>query len=447
MRLMLGGLLLVMCGGVASADERPNFIVFIADDMAWDDCGAYGHPHIRTPNIDGLARDGLRFDSAFLTCSSCSPSRCSILTGRYPHNTGASELHQPLPADQITVAGRLKEAGYYTAASGKWHLGPSERKNFDRIHEGREKVWLQAIQQRAQDQPFFLWMAFFDPHRPYRDGTIDDPHKPKDAVVPPYLPNVPATRNDLAMYYDEIARMDGVIGDVLAELDKQGAADNTMVVFLSDNGRPFPRAKTTIYDSGIKTPWIVRWPKRVAAGGSTDALISSIDLSPTVLELAGLEAGPTFQGKSFSAVLSDPKAAIQDAVFAEHNWHDFNAHGRAIRTPRYKLIENGYADLPGTPPADAVRGETYQEMVKLQSQGKLAATQQQCFVVPRPAEELYDLQSDPHELRNLIDDPQHAAVRDELRAKLSAWKQQTGDRMPDRRRPPKFDRETGERLQ
>ncbi|QDT48501.1 Arylsulfatase [Symmachiella dynata] len=447
MRLMLGGMLLLMCGSAACAEERPNFIVFIADDMAWDDCGAYGHPHIRTPNIDGLARDGLRFDSAFLTCSSCSPSRCSILTGRYPHNTGASELHQPLPADQITVARRLKEAGYYTASAGKWHIGPSEKKNFDRIHNGREKVWLQAIQQRPLDQPFFLWMAFFDPHRPYQEGTIDEPHKPSDAVVPPYLPDVPETRRDLAMYYDEIARMDGVIGDVLAELDKQGAADNTVVVFLSDNGRPFPRGKTTVYDSGVKTPWIVRWPKQVTAGGSTDSLISSIDLSPTLLELAGLDVGPTFQGKSFSAVLSDPNAEVQDAVFAEHNWHDFNAHSRAIRTAQYKFIDNTYTDLPGTPPADAVRGETYQAMLKLRAQGKLTADQQQCFTLPRPAEELYDLQNDPYELQNLANDPQFTAVRDQLRAKLSQWKQQTNDTVPKTRRSPKFDRETGERLQ
>ncbi len=241
MRFIAVGMLLILSSGYLQAAEPPNFLVFIADDMAWDDCGAYGHPSIRTPHIDELARQGMRFDNAFLTCSSCSPSRCSILTGRYPHNTGASELHQPLPEDQITVAKLLKQAGYYTAAAGKWHLGPSEKKNFDRIHPGREKVWQQAIEQRPRDQPFFLWMAFFDPHRPYQPDTIKQPHTPADAVVPPYLPDVPDTRHDLALYYDEIARMDSVIGDVLAELELQGVADNTVVVFLSDNGRPFRR--------------------------------------------------------------------------------------------------------------------------------------------------------------------------------------------------------------
>src|SRR5262245_44160575 len=120
----------------AAEAERPNFIVFIADDMAWDDCGAYGHKTIRTPNLDRLARDGMRFDNAFLTCSSCSPSRASILTGRYPHNTGAQQLHWPLPADQVIFPEKLREAGYYTASAGKWHLGKAAKAKFDTVNEG-----------------------------------------------------------------------------------------------------------------------------------------------------------------------------------------------------------------------------------------------------------------------------------------------------------------------
>ncbi len=438
-------LLLGLCNTIQAA-ERPNFLIFIADDMGWNDCGAYGHPNIRTPHIDELARHGMRFDNAFLTCSSCSPSRCSILTGRYPHNTGAPELHQPLPADQITVAKLLQEAGYYTAAAGKWHLGPDEKKNFDKLYGGRENVWQTAIKQRPRNRPFFMWMAFFDPHRPYRPGTISQPHQPDDAVVPPYLPDVPETKRDLAMYYDEITRMDAVVGEVLAELEKQGDAENTVVVFLSDNGRPFPRGKTTIYDSGIKTPWIVRWPKGVEPGGATQSLISSIDLAPTLLELAAIDAGPTFQGKSFARVLANPQAKTREEIYAEHNWHDFNAHDRAVRTLRYKYIENGYQDLPGTPPADAVRGETYQAMLRLHDEGKLPANQLQCFAVPRPAAELYDLQKDPYEMHNVADDPAYAKIRDELKQKLADSREATGDRVPEQRRPRKFDRRTGKRV-
>lgn len=449
MRLMMTGFVGVLLSGLsgsAIAGERPNFIVFVADDMAWDDCRAYGHPSIRTPNIDRLARDGMRFNNAFLTCSSCSPSRCSIFTGRYPHNTGAAQLHQPLPADQVTFPKLLKQAGYYTAAAGKWHLGPSERKSFDHIRGGKSNVWLETIEKRPRDEPFFLWMAFFDPHRPYQPNTIPRPHSPADVVVPPYLPDVPETRRDLALYYDEIARMDGVIGSVLAELDKQGAAENTVVVFLSDNGRPFPRAKTTVYDSGIKTPWLVRWPRGVRRGSETKSLISSIDLGPTILELAGVKPATTIQGKSFAKILAEPTTKTRDAIFAEHNWHDFEDHSRAVRTLRYKYIQNAYTDVPGVPPADAVRGETFQAMLRLKSAEKLPAQQLQCFTLPRPAEELYDLENDPHEMQNLATDPKHTKILEELRGSLEDWKHRTDDRVPKVRRADEFDRVTGKRL-
>lgn len=244
---------------------RPNFLIFIADDMGCDDCGAYGHPRIRTPNIDRLAREGMRFTNAFLTCSSCSPSRSSIITGRYPHNTGAHQLHLPLPVEQVTFVEQLKSAGYYTATAGKWHLGPHVKSRFDLVLE-QMNVWVDTLRDRPKDQPFFMWFAFTDPHRPYDSSNISNPHTASDAVVPPYLPDNVETRQDLAQYYDEINRLDGAVGDVLNQLEQDGAAQNTFILFLSDNGRPFPRCKTTVYDSGIKTPWIVRWPGKVQGG-------------------------------------------------------------------------------------------------------------------------------------------------------------------------------------
>jgi len=287
---------------IFAADPRPNIILFIADDQAWNDCGAYGHPHIRTPNQDRLAREGMRFDAAFLTCSSCSPSRSSIITGRYPHNTGAHQLHLPLPKEQITFVELLKKSGYWTAQAGKWHLGNFVKDRFDQLNEGGGpsgcENWIPALRSRPKDKPFFLWLASFDPHRPYSPNTIPRPHKPEDVIVPPYLPDVPETRHDLAMYYDEITRMDGYMGQVLDELDKEGLADNTLVLFLSDNGRPFPRCKTTIYDSGIKTPFIVRWPGHIKPGSSCPNLVSSIDIAPTFLAAANLTPRPPVQGRS-----------------------------------------------------------------------------------------------------------------------------------------------------
>ncbi len=451
--------------------ERPNIVLIIADDLAWDDSGAYGNPEVSTPNIDRLAREGLRFDRAFLTASSCSPSRCSIITGRYPHNTDAEELHWPLPEAQVTFVEKLREAGYWAAAAGKWHLGDAARGRFDLVREtdtsgfqlpageaGRAgefvettegeaqsgcTEWVPLLRERPAERPFFLWLAALDPHRPYHEGIVPDPADPARVRIAPYHLDTPAVRRDYALYYDEVERLDKYVGKVLAELAAQGVADDTLVLFMSDNGRPFPRDKTTIYDSGIRTPLIVRWPGRVAAGDATDSLVSAVDIAPTLLELAGVAAGGTFQGVSFAPVLGDPGATVREFAFAEQNWHDYEAHARAVRSQRFKYIRNAYTDLPLTPSADGVRSPTFQSMIRLHAAGRLSAAQSVYFVQPRPAEELYDCEADPHELTNLIDQQRHAGVLEGLRAALDRWERETGDYVPDLRTADEFDRTTG----
>lgn len=441
----VGVLALSPVASVAADGASPNFIVFIADDMGVEDCGAYGHPNIRTPNIDRLAREGVRFDAAFLTCSSCSPSRSSILTSRYPHNTGAHQLHLPLPAEQVLVSTPLREAGYYTAAVGKWHLGNAVKDQFDDVKEGKVNQMVPTLRDRPKDKPFFFWYAFIDPHRPYQPNTIEQPHSPDDAVVPPFLPDTPAVRDDLAMYYDEISRMDGDIGEVLAEVDRQGISENTVIVFLSDNGRPFPRCKTTVFDSGIQTPLIVRWPGTFKPS-VTSALVSSIDVMATVCDLANVSRPKSFQGMSFLPMIDDLSSSGRDAIFAEHNWHDYEARDRAVRTSRWKYIRYDYNDLPGTPPADAVRSPTYDEMKRLKAESAFSKAQARPFVVPQPKEELFDIEKDPHEMTNLAEDPAYASQLAELRLRLDVWQQETDDVMPSRRREDGFDRESGQPL-
>lgn len=449
-----------------AADARPNLVLIIADDMSAADCGPYGNAKVRTPNLDRMAREGARFDRAFLTCSSCSPSRSSIITGRYPHATGAAELHLPLPKAQVTFAEKLKAAGYWTAAAGKWHLGPQVTDRFDLVpdaftakaRQGKEAFfgidppkldgsgcehWMGALQGRPKDKPFFLWLAAVDPHRDYKPGAVTPPHAAGDASVPPFLPDTPAVRDDLAMYYDEISRLDGYVGRVLDELDRQGVAENTLVLFIADNGRPFPRCKTTVYDSGIRTPFLVRYPTRVKPGSVGTNLVSSVDIAPTFLELAGLTPSETFQGKSFAAALADPARPHREHVFAEHNWHDYGAHERAVRTDRFKYIRNAFPNLPGTPPADAVRSPTFVEMRRLRDEKKLTPEQQMVFATPRPAEELYDTEADPHELKNLAADPDRAGTLAEMRATLDAWQKETADVRPQEPRKDGFDRESG----
>lgn len=438
----------------AAADlDRPNFIIFVADDMSWDDCGPYGNPNVKTPNLDRLAREGMRFERAFLTTASCSPSRASLVTGRYPHSTGAGELHMPLPASQQLFTTPLREAGYYTAAAGKWHLGPKSTQQLDRVMEGGGPNgmadWMKVLRERPRDKPFLLWLAAIDPHRPYpRDGGAPRAHDGADVRVPPYLPDTPVIREDFARYYDEIARLDNRIGEVLAELDAQQLADNTVVMFLADNGRPFPRAKTTLYDAGIRTPLLVKYPGRVKAGSSSPSLVSAVDLAPTLVELAGAKPLDRFQGRSFARVLVDDAAAVvREYAFAEHNWHDYKAAERAVRSNRFLYIRNWLPQLTQSPPADVVRSPTFQQMRQMQTDGSLASSHAYPFQASRPPEELYDVEADPESLHNLAADPDHAETLRRMRETLDAWQRETADEVkPDQLSPDRFDRLTGEPL-
>ena len=448
-------------------NAAPNFILFIADDMSWEDCGPYGHKGVRTPNLDRLAKEGMTFNAAFVTTSSCSPSRASMLTGKYPHNTGAEQLHWPLPGRHTTFIQLLRQAGYWTAAAGKWHLGGEVRQHFDVVREpgsagyqlpvsGKGRMvaedksgcgqWVSTLQSRPRDKPFFLWLAALDPHRDYEPNTIAKPHALTDVQVPPYLPDVPETRKDLALYYDEITRLDQHVGDVLAELDRQNASSNTVILFIADNGRAFPRCKTTLYDSGIRSPWIVRWPGKVNPASRCERLVSSIDLAPTFLQLAGVAVPAPFEGRDFSPLFQKLEKPVRDYVHAEHHWHDYDACERAVRDERFKYIRNYFNELAGTPPADAVRSVTFQAMRQLRDTGKLKTGDLNPFTRPRPAEELYDLQSDPHELRNLAQDPAHADTLKRFRGELARWQKDTADRAPVARTPDEFDRESGEAL-
>jgi len=429
-------------------NQQPNFIVFIADDAAWNDCGPYGNDIVKTPNINKLAEEALIFNNAFLTTSSCSPSRCSILTGRYPNSTGAGELLAPLPSDQLLFAGELQKAGYFTALAGKYHLGP-DREEFDSIYWGGGpsgcEYWLRALKNRPRNKPFFLWLAAFDPHRDYEPNTIPKPHNPDDVIIPPFLPDADSTRKDLALYYDEISRFDSYLGKVMEELANQGVDENTLVIYMTDNGMPFPRCKTRLYDSGIKTPFIVSWPAKIKKG-VTDALISSIDIAPTFCELAGATVSETFQGFSFVPILNNNYAETRDYIAGEHNWHDYQAHERVIRNKKYLYLRNAFPELNASPPADGVRSITYQEMIDMYKKGKLNENQQDCFIAPRPEEELYDVVNDPYQLNNLAGNSDYKDELNSMRNLMNKWITEFQDTIPENPISDIYDRWTGKRL-
>jgi N-sulfoglucosamine sulfohydrolase len=239
--------------------------------------------------------------------------------------------------------------------------------------------------------------------------------------------------------------MDSYMGEVMAELKNQGVDENTLVIYISDNGRPFPRAKTRMYDSGIKTPFIVRWPAKLKKG-TTEALVSSIDIAPTFCELAGAYISETFQGFSFVPVLENYKNETRAYIASEHNWHDYQAHERAVRNHKYLYIRNAFPELNASPPADAVRSITYQEMIKMYKAGELNENQLDCFIEPRTAEELYDVVNDPYQLHNLAENPEYAEALDKMRKLLEHWIIEFDDKIRENPSPDTFDRWTGERL-
>ena len=304
--------------------------------------------------------------------------------------------------------------------------------------------WGIALKNRPKDKPFFLWLAALDPHREYEPGTLTPPHAPSDVIVPPHLPDTPDVREDLRMYYDEIGRLDNYVGQVVDELRRQQVLDNTAIFFISDNGRPFPRDKTTLYEGGIKTPWIVRWPAVAKKASVTSSRVSSVDLAPTLVEIAGLQALSEYEGKSILPILKDQTTEVRDYVFAEDHWHDYEDHGRAIIGERFKLIRNDYFDLAATPSADAGRSLTWQSMLMLEKENKLTPLQRACLIQPRPKYELFDLEKDPHETNNLANSPNYRDEFDRLKRELDAWGKRTQDYLPSKRTPDEFDRVTGQ---
>jgi N-sulfoglucosamine sulfohydrolase len=450
---LLGSLL--ACPVLSFSQKNPNVVLIIADDVSWNDFGCYGNRVVKTPAIDQLASEGLCFTNAYLTASSCSPSRCSIISGKYPHSNGAAELHTPLPETEILFPNLLKEKNYYTAQAGKWHLGPAAHRAFDRYTDqngydngnGGEDNWVRFLRERPMDKPFFFWLAADDAHRPWGADTFSIIHDPAELVVPPYFSDTPETRQDMASYYNEIARFDYFVGKVRDELKKQGVLDNTCIIVMADNGRPFPRCKTRVYDSGMKTPLIVYWPNGSTNKGAVSAsLVSAVDIAPTILELAGIASPGEFQGISFMPVIKNSAAETRTVVFSEHNWHDYEAHERMARTKDLLYVLNARPNLTNCGPADSKQSATQAALNKTRDSGKLTPAQADIFVSPRPVEELFDVISDPDQFLNLVSMPAYQAKLDEMRRLLANWQRNTLDSTPGNLTPDWYDRESGAAL-
>jgi N-sulfoglucosamine sulfohydrolase len=417
-------------GSQEAGPSRPNILVFVGDDLGWRDTRPYGNPAVRTPSVERLARSGLRVQLAFGTSPQCSPSRISILSGLYSHATRTEDLHTPLPDGVRLLPSFLRDEGYFTGHMAKTHYGPSAERQFQ-WYSAKTAEALPGFLDSAGTRPFFLWVGFHEPHRPYPKGSgASDAHSPSRVVVPPHLVDTPDTRTDLARYYDAIARMDQAIGGMMAELQRRRLDRSTLVVFLSDNGAPFPREKGTLYDSGTRTPLILSWPGVIPAGAVyEEGLVSTVDLAPTLLDLVGIERPGAMQGRSFRGLLTSPGTYPgREHVFTERNWHDCDEHQRAVRTSRFKLIRtDAYTGVPLCTAADIGGSASFLALRARVKAGRLTRAQRRLFETPRPRLELYDLAADPWELTNLADNPAYAAQVRELAAVLQQWIERTDD--------------------
>ncbi|MEK6237101.1 MAG: sulfatase, partial [Planctomycetales bacterium] len=381
----------------------------------------------------------------------------------------AAVLHQPLSANLAWFPAMLKDAGYYTELSGKNQMSVGKtptgataskhNRSWDHTSGGSAKGnsgghanWVKEVQGRPRDKPFFFWFASTDAHRGWNgDNEWDEErygpkHQPENVVVPPFLVESSKTRQDLASYHNEVTRFDFFIGEVVKELKEQDVLDQTLLLIMADNGRPFPRAKTRLHDSGMKTPLIAHWPDAIKSNGVTSSLVSSIDIAPTVLEAAGVKPAESMQGVSFRPILENPQAATRRFVFSEHNWHDYEAHGRGVRDGEYLLIRNFRPQLAWQGPADSVRSPSHKELLARQEQGKLTPAQAEALLAPRPETELYHTPSDAHQLVNLAGNPKYAAHQSQLSKTLQRWMDETRDSVPENVSRDSFHRRTGGRL-
>ncbi len=417
--------------GSPAGPMSPNIVWIISDDHTRDDLGCYGNP-VRTPNLDALAARGMRFMNSFVTSPSCSPSRSSFFTGMYAHTLRTEDLHIPLGPDWKILPSLLREKGYFSGNLLKLHLGPEGEKQFDRVYK-KISDWPSFVNDWPRENPFFLAFGFTEPHRPYQENIIPDPHRPLDVNVPPFLPDLPEVRKDLAQYYDEIALLDSEVGKFLNWLEHEGLMENTLIVFWGDNGMPFPRAKTTLYDAGIRVPMIAFWKGRIPGGSVQNGLFSFIDIAPTMLEAAGVEPPENMQGRSMLRMFLNPDEQGRDVIFSERNWHDIDDHMRCLRTERFKYIRNSFPGEPYGIAMDIANSPTYQAMIRELDAGKLPKEQMLLFRSVRPEEELYDLRYDPNEFHNLVYRTEYRHELERLSGLLDAWIAETDDVPPEKR--------------
>jgi N-sulfoglucosamine sulfohydrolase len=437
-RLLAGLMVLFLAITPAFAADRPNIVFIGAEDIS-PDLGVYGNKFVQTPNLDRLASQGVRFNRCFTHAPVCAPSRSGLITGRYPISFGTHHMRSKLAvAPPETFTHMLRSEGYYVSWPGKTDF------NFD-VPDGAfddTKNWMKQGIGKLK-QPFFAYTNYAGTH----ESQIRTPAevsaertkrlKPEQRVdpakveLPPYYPDTPIVRRDVANYLENITALDYYVGDVLKAIQDAGLADNTIVVFWGDHGWGMPRGKRWCYDSGTRCPLIVKWPGKIKPGTVREDLVAVVDFAPTFLTMAGVGIPKGLQGQTMLTAAGEANPSPRKFAYSARDRMDETLDRiRSVRDERYRYVRNFMPELPY---AQIVRyGEhmpTMQVWRRLNAEGKLEGAQKLFFAPTKPNEELYDTQNDPHEIHNLIDSPtpeQQGRLK-ALREAMDAWIVQTGD--------------------
>ena len=453
------GLLLVVAS--SSAAERLNVLIITTDDMSADSVGAFGCKLAgTTPNMDRLAKEGLKFQFAHVQVGNCMPSRNVMWSGRYPHNNRVEGFYQVRDPGYPVLADLMKEAGYFTGIRHKvshstpyspynWDVVLDRRSDGVAIHQKDPASYGESTEQgiraaKAAGKPFCLVINVADPHKPFyaegRDGsTVEDPHRPsrvftpEEVPIPGFLFDDPVVRKELAHYYSSVRRADDGVGHVLAALKASGEQDRTVVMFLADHGMPLPFAKTQLYHHSTHTPLVIRWPGVTKAGAVDERhMVSAVDFLPTLLDITGIKHPAGLDGRSFAPLLKGENQSDREMVVKEYNE---NAGGsrdpmRAIQTKKFLYLFNPWSNGKRIMQTATTGTSTYRRMRELSATDANLAQRHQLYQF-RVVEEFYDVEKDPDCLKNLIADPSYASQLNDLRSQLDQWMVKTKDPMLD----------------
>lgn len=413
------------------ATERPNIIYIMADDCTHREFGCYGG-QAHTPNIDQLAKEGLRFTRCFQAAPMCSPTRHNIYTGLYPVKSGAYPNHTFAKEGTQSIVHYLMPLGYRVALSGKSHIAPKEVFPFE--YSGQKNPDMAVIDQLMAESkkagtPFCLFATSNEPHTPWNKG--DASRYPADKVkLPPYYVDTPETRDGFSRYLAEITYYDEQVGEILALLNKHGLAKNTLVMVTSEQGNSLPFAKWTCYDSGLQSAMVCRWPGKIKPGTETDAMVEFVDICPSFINAAGGDIPDGLDGKSFMKVLkgkaSDHKDHVYGIMTTRGIINGSDHYGiRSVRSKTHKLIVNLTPEVEFSNICQ--QGAEFKSWEAKAAGGDTDAAAKVARYKRRPGIELYDIVNDPLEMNNMANTPESAPVIKALHAKLDAWMGNQGD--------------------